>query len=436
MLEGLPLSPAQIRSIVESRHAPLALWSGAVSSGKTIASLIAFLLALAEAPDRGLIVIVGRTIQTIERNIVDPLQSAELFGALAAQVHHTTGANTATILGRTVHLVGAGDAKAEGRIRGATIALAYVDEATLVPSSFWLMLLSRLRVGDRSRLLATTNPDGPGHWLRKDFILRATDVGLAWWHFTLDDNPSLDAGFVARLKRQYVGLWYRRFILGEWCMAEGAVYDMWNPAQHVVPAAALPFMTRWLSVGVDYGTRNASAALLLGLGEDHRLYLVDEWRHDSRTALRQLTDGQQSEYLRGWLKSVEHPQTVGPGRGVNPEYVAIDPSALSFSTQLWQDNMLPGADTLNVVNADNDVLGGIRQVSTLLGRDQLRISDRCVGWIDEVGGYSWDEKAAIKGEDKPVKAADHSLDAGRYAVATTNWLWRGYLIDREQLEAA
>lgn len=173
----LPMSPAQIRSIVESQDAPIALWSGAVSSGKTIASLIAFLLRLAVAPDHGLIVIVGRTLQTIERNLIDPLQSTYLFGPLAKHVQHTTGSTTATILGRTVHLIGASDARAEGRIRGSTIALAYVDEATLVPYEFWMMLLSRLRVGNESRLMATTNPDGPFHWLRREFILRGTRSG-------------------------------------------------------------------------------------------------------------------------------------------------------------------------------------------------------------------------------------------------------------------
>src|SRR5690606_24239108 len=105
----------------------IALWSGAVSSGKTISSLLAFLILLTRAPSHGLVVIVGRTLQTIERNLIDPLQSPELFGPLAGQVHHTAGSTTAVILGRTVHLVGASDARAESRIRGATVALAYVD---------------------------------------------------------------------------------------------------------------------------------------------------------------------------------------------------------------------------------------------------------------------------------------------------------------------
>ncbi|MFB9687691.1 PBSX family phage terminase large subunit [Amycolatopsis plumensis] len=416
------MSRKQIRSIVESGQTPqIALWSGAVSSGKTIASLLAFLIALADAPTRGLIVISGKTKETIERNLIEPLQSVELFGALAKHVHHTRGAGTATILGRTVHIVGANDSLAEGKIRGATIALAYADEATLLPRGFWMMLLSRLRVPG-AKLLATTNPDGPAHWLRRDFILRAAEVGLRSWHFTLDDNPSLDPVYVELLKKQYVGLWYRRFILGEWCLAEGAVYDMWDPARHVVKE--LPQIDRWLSAGIDYGTTNPFAALILGLGHPEqdgtrRLYLTHEWRWDSKHQRRALTDVEYSEKFRTWLGELPHPHFPA-AKGIWPEWTVVDPSAASFVQQLHRDGLTP---TL----ARNEVLDGIRTVSSLLARDLLRVHESCEGWISEVGGYSWDPDKAEKGEDAPIKAADHSLDGGRYGIHTTEALWRPYV---------
>ncbi|MFF4369640.1 PBSX family phage terminase large subunit [Streptomyces sp. NPDC001594] len=421
----LPLSPAQIRSIVESQDVPIALWSGAVSSGKTIGSLIAFLLRLAVAPDHGLIVIVGRTLQTIERNIIDPLQSTNLFGPLAMHVLHTAGSTTATILGRTVHLVGASDARAEGRIRGSTIALAYVDEATLLPQPFWLMLLSRLRVGAESRLLATTNPDGPFHWLRTDFILRGSEVGLRNWHFTLDDNPSLDPGWVSRLKAQYTGMWYRRFILGEWCLASGAVYEMFDAEEHVVDV--MPPMKRWTAVGIDYGTVNAFSAVLVGHGEDDRLYVASEYRHDSRAVGRQLTDAEYSRNVRDWLANVR-PPGQREARGVQPQWIFVDPSAASFMNQLWHDNV-PG-----IAPAVNDVLDGIRSVSVALGSGLLRFHRSCTGLLGELPTYAWDERAAERGEDKPVKANDHSADALRYALHSTAHEWRGLI--RPKLEVA
>jgi len=416
-LDSLPLSRKQILSIVEAGRTPqIAAWDGAVSAGKTIASLLAFLIALVSAPDHGLVVIVGKTLQTIERNIIGPLQSVHLLGPLARQTVHTAGANTARILGRTVWLVGANDVKAQGRIQGATICLAYVDEATLLPCGFWMMLISRLRVVG-AKLLATMNPDGPGHWMRKDFLLRGLDVGLISWQFRLDDNPSLTEEYKTRLKAQYVGLWYRRYILGEWCLAEGAIYEMFDPGRHVVDI--LPTMRRWISLGIDYGTTNPFAALLVGLGQDARgatnLYVAREWRYDSKQARRTLTTHEYSERLRGWLAD-----PLGDGVPVRPEWTYVDPSAAEFVTQLFRDGLTPSL-------ADNAVLDGIRTVASLLATGRLKVHRSCVGLLDEFGGYSWDPDAAEKGEDKPIKVADHSLDALRYAVRSTEVLWRPQL---------
>ncbi|MFM9368082.1 PBSX family phage terminase large subunit [Streptomyces sp. Da 82-17] len=399
-----PLSGKQLDSIRESADARISVWHGSVRSGKTIASLVAFLLALRRAPATGLILVCGRSLQTIERNIIEPLQDPGLFGEVADEVRHTRGATTASILGRTVHLIGASDARAEGRLRGLTAALALVDEATLVPEAFWTQLLARLSVPG-ARLLATTNPDSPRHWLRTGYLDRERELDLASWHFRLDDNPSLSEAYVAALSAEYVGLWRKRMIFGEWVVAEGAVYDMWDEQRHVVDE--LPPMRRtW--VGVDYGTSNPFAAVLLGLGDDDRLYVAGEWRHDSRAAHRQLTDAQYSARLRGWLDEQQ----------VVPEWTFVDPSAASFVTQLWTDGH-PG-----VARAHNDVLDGIRSVATALDSGLLRVHRSCTGLLDELPGYAWSEEAAEKGEDKPIKRDDHSCDALRYAIHSTAHEWR------------
>jgi len=130
-------------------------------------------------------------------------------------------------------------------------------------------------------MFATTNPASLAHWLRKKYLLRAGDVDMRHWHFTLDDNPGLDEAYVSWLKSTYVGLWYRRFILGHWCFAEGAVYEMFDDTKHVVDV--MPPTSDWLCVAVDYGTTAPFAAVLLGLGMDGTLYVVAEWRWDSRT---------------------------------------------------------------------------------------------------------------------------------------------------------
>ncbi|MFF2367191.1 PBSX family phage terminase large subunit [Streptomyces sp. NPDC058122] len=416
-LDRLPLSRKQLRSIGQAT-ARINLWHGSVRSGKTIASLLAFVIAVATAGPSGLIIVVGRSLQTIERNVLEPLQDRALFGPLARHIVHTRGATTATILGRTVHLIGAADARAEGRLRGLTAQLAYVDEATLLPEAFWTQLLARLSVPG-ARLYATTNPDSPRHWLKVGYLDRLAELDMRAWHFKLADNPSLSPEYVAALAAEYTGLWRKRMIDGAWVVAEGAIYSEWDEDRHVVDE--LPTMRRhWL--GIDYGTTNPFSAVLLGMGDDDRLYAVAEWRFDSRAAHRSMTDAQYSAAVRAWLADYRPPGApAGTGKGVTPEWTFVDPSAKSFSTQLWHD------DHTGVARADNTVADGIRSVAALLAADLLFVHRSCDGLLGELPGYSWDPKASERGEDAPLKVDDHSVDALRYAIHSTAHEWRHLL---------
>ncbi|MCP3799756.1 PBSX family phage terminase large subunit [Allokutzneria sp. A3M-2-11 16] len=411
----LPLSAKQVESLRES-STRVSIWSGAIRSGKTIASLLRWLIYVANAPRGGQLVVVGRTRDSVARNVFAPLQDPSLFGAVAEHVHYTAGAPTARILDRTVYVLGASDAKAEKVLRGMTVAGAYVDELTVVAEDFFTQLLGRMSVPG-AQVFCTTNPDSPAHWVKRKYLDRLGE--LPDWRsfsFVLDDNPALEQSYKDSIRREYTGLWFRRFVLGEWVAAEGAVFDMWNPADHVVPWEQLPDMARLLAVGIDYGTTNATAALLLGEGVDRRLYLVDEWRHDPAHAQVRLTDSQLSAGLRDWLGRPHLPRVTE----LRPQWVVADPSAASFRVQLHNDGVTTAA-------ADNDVAYGIRVVSSLLAEKRLKVADRCTGFIREAPGYSWDDSATAKGTDAPVKVADHSLDAGRYAITTTENLWRASL---------
>lgn len=409
------LSPIHIRSLVEST-ARLNIWQGSVRSGKTVASLLRLLMAIAAAPTSGRVLLFGKTRESVNRNVFAVLTDPALFGPLARLTKYNPGAPTGTILGREVDVLGANDAKAEPKVRGMTLCLAYGDELTTIPEAFFTQVLARLSVPG-AQLFGTTNPDAPNHWLRKKYLLRHAELNLRTWHSTLRDNPHLDPQYVADLAREYVGLWYKRFIEGRWVQAEGAVFDMFDEDRHVVQV--LPDIHRWISLGIDYGTRNATAALILAAGEDGRLYLTHEWRHDPAVARRQLTDASLSRDLRAWLAGIDVPGTTGL-RGLRPEWTVVDPSASSLRLQLHEDGMTPAL-------ADNAVLDGIRLVSSLLGNDQLRVHASCRGLIDEIPGYSWDDKAAERGEDAPIKADDHSIDAARYAIKTPEVLWRPLL---------
>jgi PBSX family phage terminase large subunit len=425
VLDALPLSGKQLASCREATGR-INLWEGSIRSGKTIVSLLRWLIFVATAPYGGQLVVIARTRDTAARNVFAPLMDTALFGPIANQVHYTAGAPTASVLGRTVYVIGASDAKAEKVLRGLTVAGAYVDEVTVIPEEFFTQLLGRMSVTG-AQLFGTTNPDNPAHWLKRKFLDRLTQLP-DWrsWKFTIRDNPSLTAEYIESISREFTGLWYRRFILGEWVAAEGAIFDMWDPDKHIVPWESLPEMRRLLAVGVDFGTTNATSALLLGISDvrnefgqrtGSKLWLTDEWRYDPATAQQRKTNEQLSGELRAWLHADHLPYRTH----LQPEWVFLDPAAASFQVQLQADG-LP-----NVRHADNSVSYGIGTVASLLSSGHLHTTTRTPGFNQEAPGYSWDEKATLKGEDKPVKVADHSLDAGRYAITSTESVWRPML---------
>jgi PBSX family phage terminase large subunit len=405
-------SRKQIESIAAANRR-INLWEGAVSSGKTIASLWAWLMFVPQASTTGELVMVGKTRDSIYRNALQPLMNPERYGEMSAQVEYTPGAPTARIDGRLVHVIGANDIKSENKIRGMTCAGAYVDEATLVPEPFWDMLLTRMRAPG-ARIFATTNPDAPTHWLKTKFIDEPRQrQSMKVFSFELDDNADfLEPEYVAHVKASNVGLFYKRFVLGQWVAAQGAIYDMFDHATQVVDI--VPMIRKWVSVGIDYGATNPTHAVLIGLADDRRLYVVSEYRYARGTANLTLTQADTSRRIVQWLDDV--PQY---GR-VRPQFVVVDPSAASFKTQLHQDGLSP-------VAADNSVLDGIRLVSNLLANRQLMIHRSCRELLKEMDSYTWDPKAALDGHDAPLKQNDHGMDALRYALMTTRSIWHHQL---------
>lgn len=367
------------------------LWHGAVRSSKTITSIVRWLEYVRTAPP-GDLLMAGKTERTLKRNILDPIQ--QMVGSKRFKYNRGTG--EATLFGRQVYISGANDERSEGKIRGMTLAGAYGDELTLWPESFFKMLLSRLSVPG-AKLFGTTNPDGPFHWLQTGYLDK-DGLDLRSWHFELADNPNLDPAYVEALKREYTGLWYKRFILGLWVAAEGAIYDMWDENVHVVDV--IPDRFDRLLIGCDYATGNPTVFLLVGQAGKN-LYVIDEYYWDSSKTGRQKTDAEYSADFKRFLGD-RHPQAI-----------CVDPSAASFIVQMKRDG-IPG-----IRHADNTVLDGIRNVASFLSGDRLFVyRSKCPNLLREFASYVWDPKAQQRGEDKPLKQHDHALDALRYVVQT------------------
>lgn len=436
-MEFQPLVGKQLDS-VNLAWSRINLWEGSVRSSKTISSLVRWIAFVITNEAPGNLLMVGKTERTLKRNILDTLEELLPRGAFK----HVAGAGECFIFGRRIYIAGANDERAGDRIRGMTLAGCYVDEVSVLPESFWTMLLSRLSIPG-AKAFGTTNPEGPRHWLKLKYLDRAgkwlkhdgklattvNGLDMVRMSFRLEDNPGLDPAYVAALKQEYTGLWYKRFIEGLWVLAEGSIWDTFDAEPgggHVV--RTLPEFERfWL--GIDYGTTNPFVAVLIGVSTEiddgqQRLYVAREWRWDSKEKRRQLTDAEYSTKLRQWLVELGHEGLADTNGGSLEPYlerVYVDPSAASFATQLYRDGWR------GVNHADNTVDDGIRAVSTLLNADRLKIHESCQGLIGETSGYVWDTKAQALGIDKPIKVDDHGPDAMRYAVWSRRHLWRPWV---------
>lgn len=384
----MPTSPKQDKSFDEATHR-FNIWVGAVRSGKTYASIERFVHDLKYGPS-GDAMIIGVNRTSIQRNILKPLFSRLKFPC------PTEKAQMSRLYGRDVWFVGAPDVSAVSTIQGSTLSLAYVDEATNLPEPFWKMLESRLSIHG-AKLIATCNPEGPAHWLKKDYIDNP-NLDLAHWNFCLEDNPILDNSFKEQLKASYSGMWYKRYILGEWALAHGAIYDCYdrdNEYENPFPAPS------YYIVGVDYGTTNATAAVLCAITPNKwpQIRVEAEYYYDSSKKGRSKTDQELVRDIKGFIGYK------------NVSAIYVDPAAASLKIALRQED-------LPVLDANNDVLLGIKICSKFIGGKNIVIQKGCTILREQLQSYAWDSKAADRGEDKPVKKDDHICDALRYAICS------------------
>lgn len=398
------------------------IWHGSVRASKTVGSLIKFIKMIPLADPKGQIFLIGKTQGALKRNIIAPL-----VNYLGDNLRFFSGKQEIHLWGKTIHVIGANDERSVGAIQGTTMSLCYGDELTLWPENFFDMMVSRLSL-PTSMFIGTTNPDNPNHFLKKNYIDRGEEINLKDFHFVLDDNIFLDPVIIAELKKNYVGLWYKRFILGLWCVAEGAVYDFFTEEDNTLIRAP---HADYYDVGIDYGTGNPTVFILTGNSLQQKkpyVWAEREYYYDSKKHQRQKTDSEYSNDLILFLSEVTSAVDSIVEEKYGMEYllkiksnrkkdiplhnIYIDPSAASFKLQLKRDGFS------GIKDADNSVLDGIRTKATMLKNGDYAICKCCKNYIDEYYGYVWDSKWQDKGEDRPVKKSDHCQDAGRYVLQT------------------
>ena len=381
-----------IRDLKYNNLKRINILDGSVRSGKTWITLIGWALWIAQMPTDKKYLMVGKTLTTLKRNCLEPL--IQLVGA--ENFKFSVSSKKAVLFGRNIDLEGANDAQSENKIRGLTLQGAYADEITLFPEDFFTMLLSRLSEKG-AKFFGSTNPDSPSHWLKVKYLDREHELSLYRNSFVIDDNTFLDPEYVENIKSEYTGVFYERFILGHWVIAEGLIYSMFEAGRHVVPAEQVQdLMLNTCYVSCDYGTLNATVFLLWRKLSDGRWYIEKEYYYSGRKETRNKTDAEYADELEKFIEGIELSSMI------------VDPSAASFIAELKKRN-------IRVLKAKNDVIDGIRYTSTLLNQDRVIISPSCKETISEFGLYRWDE---TKVEDAVIKDNDHCMDAMRYFCYT------------------
>lgn len=383
---------------------------GAVRSGKSLGMSLGFLLWAMSCFSNQTFAICGKSIGAVRRNVINPLLS--MAAAFSFGLTERKSENLLVVSGYGVvnkfYIFGGNDESSQGLIQGITLAGVLFDEATLLPQSFVNQALARCSVRG-SRFWFNCNPEAPSHWFKVEFMDKSIRRNLAVMHFKMDDNASLSADIIERYKRSFSGVFYRRYIEGEWAISEGLVYPDFSDRNLTdirradlfdddgkYKMAEYPFPI----ISMDYGTVNPTAMLLIVWSIRRQCFIVaDEFYYDGHQKT-QIDDNQKYAEL---CKLAE---------GIPLLEVIIDPSAASFIA------LVLNARRYKPVPARNEVIPGIAFTLNCLNMGKYVFSKDCRNTFAEFGQYSWDSKAAEKGIDQPLKRHDHAMDALRYHAYT------------------
>lgn len=381
---------------------------GSIRSGKTVTMGFSFVVWAMTTFDGMDFAMCGKTIGSLKRNVLNTLQKQiEQRGyTWSFKRNENLVVISKGEKKNSFYLFGGRDESSQDLIQGITLAGVFFDEVALMPESFVNQATARCSV-DGSKWWFNCNPSGPMHWFKVNWIDKCKEKNLLYVHFTMDDNPSLSENIRARYAAQYVGVFFKRFILGLWAMAEGIVYDNFDPEKHILKE--IPETEGEYYVSSDYGIQNATVFLLWRRIKGTNAWVcLKEWYYSGRDNLKQKTVSQLTDGLQDLLKDIR------------PHQVIIDPSAAALILEVKRRGY-------KTYPADNDVSDGIADVGTMLSQERLFFTEECKNTIKEFGLYSWDSKAADRGEDKPIKTNDHAMDAVRYFVRSKRLVKRSNL---------
>ncbi|MBS4172111.1 PBSX family phage terminase large subunit [Bacillus sp. FJAT-49736] len=371
---------------------------GSVRAGKTVVMSLSYVMWGMDTFNEVNLGMAGKTIGSFRRNVITPLKRMLKSRGYKVKDHRADNFLIVTYKGKTnyFYIFGGKDEGSQDLIQGITLAGMFFDEVALMPQSFVNQATARCSV-DGAKFWFNCNPAGPYHWFKLEYLDQLKEKNMLHIHFTMDDNLSLSHQTKERYKRMYKGIFFKRYILGLWVLAEGVIYDMFDKDKHVVTTVERKYSKYYVSI--DYGTQNPTTFGLWGLS-DGVWYKTKEYHYDGRQKSKQKTDQEYLEDLQEFVNGAD-----------NLKGIIVDPSAASFIALLKKNRF-------KVLKAKNDVLDGIRNLASALIDGLIKYNDCCKETFREFSSYIWDEKAAERGEDKPVKQNDHQMDGDRYFVNT------------------
>lgn len=388
---------------------------GSIRAGKTVSMAISFVLWAMASYDRQNFAMCGKTVGSFRRNVWNWLRP--VLHARGYEIQEFRTSNTIIVNNGRVtnyfYIFGGRDESSQDLIQGMTLAGLYCDEVALMPESFVNQATGRCSVKG-AKMWFNCNPESPMHWFLKNWIEKKDEKKMLHLHFTMDDNPSLSDIVRERYKTTYTGVFYQRFILGLWVMAQGAIYkDAWSDElyfdkEQLDLIYKNPRLYRRY-ISIDYGTVNPMAFLDIWDDGD-TVWVCREYYWNSRAeGGKEKDNSQYGDDLIEFIKFSDYAPTA----------VIVDPSAASFKIEM-RNRGLRAKETVDTINADNSVIEGIRNVNRLLTRRKIRIyKDACPNLIKEMQSYAWDEKAIQNGgKERPIKVNDHACDALRYYCQT------------------
>lgn len=368
---------------------------GAIRSGKTLCMSLSYVLWAMTKFNNQNFGMAGKTIGSFRRNVLFWLKLMLRSRGYRVSDHRADNLVIVTKgdISNYFYIFGGKDESSQDLIQGITLAGMFFDEVALMPESFVNQATGRCSVTG-SKYWFNCNPASPRHWFKVGWIDKQEEKNMVYLHFTMDDNLSLDENIKKRYRAMYVGVFFKRYILGMWCMADGLVYDMFDEEKHVIKGE-VPYVRTHI-VSVDYGTVNPFSAGLWSF-DGSRAIREKEVYYNGREEHKRMDDESYYELMREMIGDAD------------VEYIIVDPSAASFIETIKKHG------EFTVKGANNDVLDGIRIVTTFLNSGRILIHESCKNSIEEFGLYSWDEES---GEDKVIKENDHAMDDIRYFCNT------------------